>query len=252
MSSTREDRDVWKFSLAACLKGNTAHGTFAAPHHASIRRMNNDDKYMDVEFEHTKSLCTNNAQKAVVTAARAEFHLSQGRIELAAKYMAQCPPSLVPFAETAIRLALPSLGVKETRPKGESKVAKEVLKAGNAGLISYLTDKLRSAKARNDSVACTMIGAWLVELYLHEREHSTGPSIQLEKGELQAQNMNGSHAMMQQFLSNNTYNMDAKTILGILCSHDVAASECSAYASSSGDIGTAINAALCNADYMVS
>jgi hypothetical protein len=249
MSSTREDRDVWKFSLEACLKG-TSHGTFATPH-ASMRRLN-DDKYMDVEFEHTKLLCTNNAQKAVVTAARAEFHLFHGRIELAAKYMAQCPPSLVPFAETAIRLALPSLGIKDTRPKGESTVAKEVLKAGNAGLVSYLTDKLRSAKARNDSVACTMIGAWLVELYLHEREHSGGPNIQLDGGELQARNMNGGHAMMQQFLSNNTYNMDAKTILSILCSHDVAASECSAYAASSGDIGTAINAALCNVDYMVS
>ena len=27
-------------------------------------------------------------------------------------------------------------------------------------------------KARNDNVACTMIGAWLVELYLHERERN--------------------------------------------------------------------------------
>lgn len=251
ISSTREDRDVWKFSLEACLKGKS-HGSFATSH-ASMRRLN-DDKYMDVEFEHTKSLCTNNAQKAVVTAARAEFHLSHGRIELAAKYMAQCPPSLVPFAETAIRLALPSLGIKDTRPKGESTVAKEVLQAGNAGLISYLTDKLRSAKSRNDGVACTMIGAWLVELYLHEREHNSGgTNIQLDGGgETQGRNVNASHAMMQKFLSNNTYNMDAKTILSILCSHDVAASECAAYAASSGDIGTAINAALCNVDYMVS
>lgn len=251
MSSTREDRDVWKFSLLSCLKG-TASNSFAAPH-VSMRRSVGDDKYMDAEFAHTKSLCTNNAQKAVVTAARAEFHLSHGRVELAAKYMAQCPPSLVPFAETALRLALPPLGIKDTvqRPKGESSAAKEALEGGNIGLISYLTDKLRSAKSRNDGVACTMIGAWLVELYLHEREHN-GSNIQLDGGELHARNKDGNNAIMQQFLNNNTYNMDAKTILRILCSHDVAASECSAYAASSGDIGTAINAALCNADYMVS
>ena len=249
ISSTREDRDVWKFSLQSCLKGTSAGGGFAP--RASMRMLN-DDKYMDAEFEHAKSLCTNNTQKAVVTAARAEFHLSHGRIELAAKYMAQCPPTLVPFAETAIRLALPSLGIKDSRPRQESSMAKEALKGGNVGLISYLTDKMRSAKARNDGVACTMIGAWLVELHLHEREHGGSPDIQLDGGESQARNMNGSNAKTQQFLSSNAHNMDAKTILRILCSHDVAASECSLYAASAGDIGTAINAALCNVDYMVS
>jgi len=248
VSSTREDRDVWKFSLAACLKGSASHGAYSTPH-ASMRRLN-DDKYMDAEFEHTKSLCTDDAQKAVVTAARAEFHLSHGRIELAAKYMAQCPPSLVPFAETAVRLALPSLGIKDNRPISESNVAKEALKSGNVGLIAYLSDKMRSAKARNDSVACTMLGAWLVELYLNEREQGTGLAMEGERGDIHVQNMNASHAMMQQFLSSNAYNMDAKTILRIMCSHNVAASECSVYAASAGDIGTAVNAALCNKDYM--
>ena len=248
ISSKFENRDVWKFSLISCLQGTSSHGAFTT-HHASMRRLN-DDKYMDAGFDHAKSLCTNATQKAVVTAARAEFHLSHGRIELAAKYMAQCPPSLVPFAETAIRLSLPSLGIKDSRvQKKESVVAKEALKGGNIGLISYLTDKMRSAKSRNDGVACTMIGAWLVELYLHEQEHSGAVDSQ----EPQARNTKDMHhAMMQQFLSSNTYSMDAKTILRILCSHDVAASECSAYAASSGDIGTAINAALCNVDYMVS
>jgi hypothetical protein len=250
VSSTREDRDVWKFSLSACLKGSASHGAYSTPH-ASMRRLN-DDKYMDNEFEHTKSLCTDDAQKAVVTAARAEFHLSHGRIELAAKYMAQCPPSLVPFAETAVRFALPSLGIKDKRPIAESKMAKEALKGGNVGLISYLSDKMRSAKARNDSVACTMLGAWLVELYLNEREQGTGLTMEAEKVELRGPNMNASHTMMQQFLSSNAYNMDAKTILRILCSHNVAASECSVYAASAGDIGTAVNAALCNENYMVS
>ena len=250
ISSTREDRDVWKFSLEACLKGSSVHGVYSTPH-ASMRRLN-DDKYMDAEFEHTKSLCANNAQKAVVTAARAEFHLSHGRIELAAKYMAQCPPSLVPFAETAVRLALPSLGIKDTRLDAESRMAKEALKGGNLGLIAYLSDKMRLAKARNDSVACTMLGAWLVELYLNEREQDNGTGIDAVRGDAPMQNINASHAMMQQFLTSNAYNMDAKTILRILCSHNVAASECSVYAASAGDIGTAVNAALCNADYMVS
>ena len=45
--------------------------------------------------------------------------------------------------------------------------------------------------------------------------------------------------------------MDAKTILRILCSHDAAASECASYAASSGDIGTAVNAALAVSDYKV-
>ena len=45
--------------------------------------------------------------------------------------------------------------------------------------------------------------------------------------------------------------MDAKTILRILCSHNVAALECSVDAASAGDIVTALNAALCNENYMV-
>jgi hypothetical protein len=207
---------------------------------------------MDAEFEHAKLLCTNSVQRSVVTAARAEFHMSHGRVELGAKYLAQCPSSLVPFAETAVRLALPSLGVEDKRHKRESKLAYEALKNSNLGLIAYLSDKMRMAKSRNDSVACTMIGAWLVELYLHEREHGKGLGLQPDDGEQKLQNINRSHSLMQQFLSSNAYNMDAKTILRILCSHNVAASECSLYATSAGDIGTAINAALCNADYMVS
>jgi hypothetical protein len=38
--------------------------------------------------------------------------------------------------------------------------------------------------------------------------------------------------------------MDAKTIMRILASHDVSANECSSFAASSGDVGTAVNAAL--------
>ena len=46
--------------------------------------------------------------------------------------------------------------------------------------------------------------------------------------------------------------MDAKTILRILSSHDANASECARYAATSGEIGTAINAALCIDDKIVS
>jgi hypothetical protein len=45
-------------------------------------------------------------------------------------------------------------------------------------------------------------------------------------------------------LSSNVNNMDAKTIIKILSSHDVSAVECGLYANSSGDIATAVNAAL--------
>jgi vacuolar protein sorting-associated protein 18 len=231
VSSKWEDRDVWKFSLEACLLGTASmnRGTFG------IRL--NEDIYMDAEFEHTKSLCTNEARKAVVTAARAEYYLTQGRVELAAKYLAQCPPSIAPFAETAIRLALPSLIGDANITARETKKAYDALKSGNTALITYLSDKLRTGKARNDNVACTMIGAWLTELYLYEQEDSPDASF------------HGKKVAMQQFLSSNAYNMDAKTILGILCSHDLPASECSHFASSSGDISTAINAALSIADY---
>jgi hypothetical protein len=91
--------------------------------HPSFGKKSNDEMFMDAEFEHTKSLCTNEAQKAVVTAARAEYYLAQGRVELAAKYLAQSPTSIAPFTETAIRLALPSLmgeGCNATRETKKS------------------------------------------------------------------------------------------------------------------------------------
>ena len=39
--------------------------------------------------------------------------------------------------------------------------------------------------------------------------------------------------------------MDAKAILKILGSHDITAVECASYAAASGEIGAAVNAALC-------
>eukprot|EP00957_Ditylum_brightwellii_P153531 11685791-Ditylum_brightwellii.AAC.1 len=93
--------------------------------------------------------------------------------------MAQCPPSLVPFADTAIRLALPSLGIDDPKGYGGSKQAQEGLSASNMALITYLSDRMRIAKSQNDGVVCAMIGAWLTELHLHEREKggSAGSTI---------------------------------------------------------------------------
>ena len=240
ISSTREDRDVWKFSLESCLsrKGPTSMRNRSL--HAG-----DDDKFIDAEFDKAKHLCTNNVQKAVVTAARAKYHLSQNRIELAAKYMAQCPPELMPFAETSIQLALPTFGIGIT-----SSEIKDASRGGNAGLISYLLHKMQYYKARNDNVACTMIGAWLVELYLHERERNVSDDSSTS-GMSSPKSPSAKNMILQQFLSSNAYNMDAHTILRILCSHDATANECAMYAASSGDIGTAVNAALCMADAKV-
>jgi len=86
---------------------------------------------------------------------------------------------------------------------------------------------MRVGKNNNDKMSCTMIGAWLTELYLHERDSSPAAKQALT-----------------QFLSQNVHTMDAKTIMKILTSHDVNATDCAAYAAVSGDITTAVNAAL--------
>ena len=216
-----------------------------------------DDKYLDKEFEYGKSLCSNNAQKGVVKASRAEFHLSQGRVELAAKYMAQCPHALMPFADTTLRLSLPSLGTTDSNTDDKhgsgSRKAREALASGNFGLITYLSEKMRAAKSRNDGVACTMIGSWLVELYLHEQGRGDSSNGRGRESASSHHRRSASviGSMMQKFLTSNVYNMDAKTILNILSSHDVTASECVEYAAASGDIGVAVNAALCTTDITV-
>jgi hypothetical protein len=245
ISSNREDRDVWKFTLQACLSKSISPSKQSS-HQSLGHPMFSEDQSLEPEFEHAKSLCSNDSQRAVVTAARAQFHLSQGRVELAAKYMAMCPSELMPFAETAIRLAIPTLGIQDG-----TGALRDSLAGGNVGLISYLSDKLRAAKARNDSVACTMIGAWLAELYLHERESAAHGKANSGTPGRNGRSITANSTMMQQFLTSNAHCMDAKTILNILISHDVSASECAGYAASSGDIGTAVNAALSIADLKV-
>lgn len=221
ISSSQEDRDVWKYTLFKAL--DMASGK---PSKTKGSGMTEEEKMQEAMFEQAKNLCSHPSQKAVVTAVRAEYHLSQGRAELAAKYLAQCPAVLEPFADTAVRLALPMLKIDDPKSYRGSSLAREALQS-NAPLITYLSDKMRVGKNNNDKMTCTMIGAWLTELHLHERE-SSGQSKQ----------------SLSQFLSSNVNNMDAKTIMKLLMSHDVSAEECASFAANSGDIATAVNAAL--------
>lgn len=225
ISSSAEDRDVWKFTLQKCLEMPTNRSRVTADYRSS--GLSEEEKTQEALFAHAKSLCSNSTQKAVVTVVRAEYHLSQGRAELAAKYLAQCPPALAPFCDTSIRLALPMLGINDAN--GFSVKAKASLAGSDMALISYLSDKMSMGKLNDDSVTCTMIGAWLTELYLHERERGQQKHL----------------ALLHPFLSSHVNNMDAKTIMRILSSHDVSAAECADFASSSGDLGSAVNAALC-------
>jgi hypothetical protein len=230
ISSSQEDRDVWKFTLYKSLAMKTTPSSSSTKMDgaagATSRALTDEEKVQEMLFDDAKRLCTNAAQKAVVTAVRGEHHLLQGRAELAAKYLAQCPSILKPFADTATRLALTSLGIDDPHSYGNSALAREALKS-NMPLISYLSDKMRVAKNNNDKMTCTMIGAWLTELYLFERDSSPAAKQALT-----------------QFLSQNVHTMDAKTIMKILMSHDVSASDCAAYAAVSGDISTAVAAAL--------
>jgi hypothetical protein len=247
ISSTQEDRDVWKFTLKKCLdlqlKNKTLPSTPSQIAGAKEARtqpnvptvLTAEEKAQEALFEQAKTLCTNNAQKAVVTAVRAEYHLSHGRAELAAKYMAQCPPVLKPFADSSIRLALPRLGIDDSSVD-LSPEAFECLATSNIPLITYLNDKMRAGRVKDDKMTCTMIGAWLTELILHERE----VMMDCNNGPMPT----GGTVMLAQFLDANIENMDAKTVLKILASHDIGAGECATFAAKSGDLNTAVNASL--------
>lgn len=267
ISSSCEDRDVWKFTLSKCLDmpsfsslssprgglATAARGSLAIPDLSrqtmsgapTIPALTEEENALEAMFEHAKTLCTNTTQRAVVTAVRAEYHLVQGRTELAAKYLAQCPPPLAPFPDTSVRLALPMLDIDDPQSYSYSQKAKKSLASSNMALITYLSDKMRVAKMNDDGVVCTMIGAWLAELYLNERERSATSALGLASPRKNARAIEASHQFqLNQFLTNHVNSMDAKTIMRILASHDVSANECSSFAASSGDVGTAVNAAL--------
>jgi hypothetical protein len=181
--------------------------------------------------------------QAVVTAVRAEYHLRQGHGELAAKYFAQCLSSLEPFSDTAIRLALPKLGIDDPQGYGGIWRARQCLEASNIPLITYLIDKMKIGSTNDDKMTCTMIGAWLTELFLHERgEQVTSAVVNQLTGTMEVEA--SQRAFLAQFLNANVSHMDSRTIMKILTSHDVGAVECAAFATKSGDISTAVNCAL--------
>jgi len=251
ISSSQEDRDVWKYTLQKCLemkstsRSSSSSKSKTSSFDAYINKpLTEEEKAQEALFEHAKAQCSNAAQKAVVTAVRAEYHLSNGRAELAAKYFAMCPAALEPFSDTAIRLALPKLGVDDPRSYGGSIKARDSLVATNVPLITYLADKMRVGKINDDRMTCTMIGAWLTELYLHERGERRASAPLMEPSVAASAAVSEDGALLAQFLNNNVNNMDAKTIMKILTSHDVGAHECALYAAKSGDIATAVNAAL--------
>ena len=104
-----------------------------------------------------KALCSKSIQKDVVAAVRAEYHLARGlRPHLAAKYLATVPPVLAPFSATALRLALPALGLDDQM--NTSSAAHSALASSNTPLILYLMEKLRLASDANDSVQCVILG----------------------------------------------------------------------------------------------
>ena len=266
ISAAQEDRDVWKFTLRKGLKlrkNSLSNNNRKTKHKSSIasamssfldgapsrtamtapQELSDEEKAQELLFEQAKTLCTNASQKAVVTAVRAEYHLRHGRGELAAKYFAQCPASLEPFADTAIRLALPQLGIDDPVSYGGSWEARDCLEGSNLPLITYLNEKMRLGSSHDDKMTCTMIGAWLTELVLHERGGEHQHVAAIHHHGYRGGGVN-SGVLLSQFLSAHVHHMDAKTIMKILTSHDVSATECATYAAQSGDIPTAVNAAL--------
>lgn len=191
-----------------------------------------------------------------MTAVRAEYHLSQGRVELAAKYMAHCPSIFMPFNDTSVRLLLPMIESRSgaTAPiRKNSPQANEMLGTSNLALITFLTDKMKAAKSRNDFVACTILGTWLTELHLHEREIREEQIVRTQTWSGQRPPSDVvNKALLHQFLSSFVRDMDHKSIIKILSSHDTSAREFAGYAAAAGDIGAAVNAALCGKDAKVS
>lgn len=243
ISSSCEGRDIWKYTLARCIDDTAPHHRAHLHSAEDSTSQKSEEKYIESQFEHAKLLCTNPSQKATVNVARAEYHLSKGRTELAAKYLALCPSSIMPFADTSARLALPMLGMEE----GNSIKANESLASSNMALITFLTDKMKNAKLKNDTVVCTMLGSWLAELHLHERERDgAGKPTYLRQSHRHVPPV--SQVLLHQFLSSFVKDMDPKVIVNILASHDISAGECAGFSAAAGDINAAVNAALFGED----
>jgi hypothetical protein len=119
-------------------------------------------------------------------------------------------------------------------------------------LITFLTDKMKAAKSNHDSVVCTILGTWLTELHLQEREIREEQNVRQQKRTGLSQPAAANKALLHQFLSSFVRDMDAMSIIKVLASHDISAGECAGYAAAAGDIGAAVNAALSGEDEKVS
>ena len=118
ISSSCEDRDVWKYTLMKCIEAAPIHSTSNWADDGSSALLS-EEKHVEIQFELAHSLCTNavgtimsplpslllvtplitrlfylphllipepKSQKAVVNAVRAEYHLSQGELCLLCSY----------------------------------------------------------------------------------------------------------------------------------------------------------------------
>jgi len=243
VSSSCETRDEWMYALQKCLDNSRLLSGSAPSSSSSYDQI-------DALFEHAASLCTNNLQKAVVTATRAEFHLLGGRVDVASKFMADCPPQLLPFDRTSVLLGLQALEIKVQNERFLSTSARDALASSNIGLISYLSSKMRLAKVKDDSVSYTMIASWLASLHLDEvsrKSKSLAEDTPQQKRQKESRVLN-SHKYFQQVLSSNSGNISAEqtapAILSVMGAHDIDASEYAGCISSSSDIGAAISASL--------
>ncbi len=163
----------------------------------------------------------------------------------------------MPFADTAVRLLLPMIGGDSNSdgavsPRNNSHKANVALSTSNLALITFLTDKMKAAKSNQDSVVCTILGTWLTELHLQEREIREEQNVRQQKRTGLSQPAAANKALLHQFLSSFVRDMDAKSIIKVLASHDISAGECAGYAAAAGDIGAAVNAALSGEDEKVS
>jgi hypothetical protein len=233
ISSINEDRDVWRYALVRCLE--------------NTKKTNEEDNPCDIQvieelFDEVKALCSTQAQKTVVNMVRSEYHLYLHRPEIAARYLSHAPSAVCPFTKTALRLCLPSfpeVGVSyyPSPVDNNSQRDEEALMYHNA-LQSYLTDKLSHSIASKDSVSCAMLGAWLTELKLHSL-HTNSNKEQLQE-------------KLALFLSKFAHSLDAATTISILQSHDVLATVCAPFAAVSGEVATAVSAALSGEEGKVS
>ena len=151
---------------------------------------------------------------------------------MAAKYLASSPSVLAPFITTTLRLCLPTLHVSDNSQLSRSNKSNSNLARSSSALIIYLSEKLRVASEQSDTVACALLGAWICELILHEKEQSSYNDLYEQSSKL------------SNFLMKYAHHLDPTTTIRILSSHDASAFECADYAAASGDVGTAINAVL--------